>query len=183
MSSFLSELSTWIQTHQPLVVAVGVPILTAISAGFVSVFVTRMNLITQRSEQELQKRIWVLDQERKNLEQLKELFIEFSTVTFTMHMQAKNPYVDGESDKIKKSDAIVRYNQIIGLICRSNLMAGFDDFELEKIEGAMWYELTHGFEKVDENEVDMRAADERFAAVSRRVIARLQQKLYEKAAQ
>ncbi len=178
MSGFLGDVSNWIQDHQALVVAVGIPILTAIAAGIVALSTTRMNFAANASDRELQKRIWVLDQKKMELEKLRKLCVEFSTLTFAMKVDVENPFTHGGANQISANAAHENTERLIALISEANLLIVFADEEAEKLSPAMWYE----FESIKPHQdLDTRQPEDRFAAVSKRYIHRAQKRLFEEA--
>jgi hypothetical protein len=177
---WLNTLNAFIASHQALVVALGVPLVTALAAAIVSLITTRMNLRAQALDRALQKKMWVLDNKKRDLEQLRSHLAEFSSLTFGMSLDLNNPDTHGGADKIAKEIVSENYSRIVELIANTNLVTGFHCDEIEKVTPAMWYELEV---LGDQKPQEQWKPDDRFAAVCRRVIWRLEQQLYEEAPQ
>ncbi len=180
MSDVFLSISNWIQAHQPLVVAVGVPFLTALAAGTVSFFTTRMNLRAQELDRELQKKLWVLEDHKKELLRLSEFFEEFLVITLKLGSREVNKSRERKKYNEYEQSQFERMHELVG---KSQFITNLRDPEMPKAVKAMWHELELLGAKQSGEEVEPVPPHERLAAVSQRIVHRLRDQLYQEAVQ
>lgn len=80
--AFLSDLNSWIIDHQAITVAVGVPLLSAVSASIVALITNRSSIRASERERRLQVQSKLADIEAARLNDLREDLTTLLTLTF-----------------------------------------------------------------------------------------------------
>ncbi|WP_171173028.1 hypothetical protein [Ruegeria sp. HKCCD8929] len=173
--NWVAAANLFISENKALVVAVGVPVLTAIAAGIVSFVTTTMNLKAQKLDRALQKKLWVLEAKKRELSDFKSLLAQFEATAFQMSIDLKTGLSSGTAGRIPKEDASSAIFQLIRLMAEINLVTTFEDPEGNELEQAMNAEFASVVNGVP---VDGVLPERRFAAVSARIVARLEGQLY-----
>ena len=104
MGYSLTEINQWIADHQSLVVAVGVPALTAIAAGAVSWITTRANLAASRRARLLEAALILANFRQNWINDLREDLARYSALTWDKELQAE---VSAKRDLVTLSASIL----------------------------------------------------------------------------
>lgn len=91
MSSFFDASNVWIQEHQALVVAVGIPILTTVVAGLLSLITNRSTLSAQKRQRFLEKEIKMAEFRQVWINDLRVSFAKFASLDTKVHFDATQP--------------------------------------------------------------------------------------------
>jgi len=181
MDELLTELNSWVASHQSILAVVGIPLLVALSTCVVALQTTRMGLKANQLDRQLQARIWDLEHRKQRLLELRKLLSDFSATTFEADFDMGQGLSSGNPNRVLKDKAIDTTNKLILLLSEANLMLGFDDEEYKDLSEAMWFEIKLLSVSMNQEkrslELKKRKPDERFASISARVMKRLEANL------
>ncbi|MDU8910842.1 hypothetical protein [Aestuariicoccus sp. MJ-SS9] len=125
-NSFLSD-------NQALTVAVGIPILTAIAAGIVSLITTIWNLKAQRLDREQQRKLWIANSEKENLRELREIMAKFEITNFAAQFDIKSGLSSGIKNHLPREEVAKVTREIIEFMVQIELRVPSDDPEFSKL--------------------------------------------------
>ena len=171
MSDILLEINEWIGKHQALVVASGVPILTAVAAGIVTVITTRMNLKAQRLDRELRQKMKRIELEQMKIDQLRAALTEFESVTSRLGFDVRQGLSAGQVNAIPKEIANAAIFQLIDLVAKIAFIVGPKDPDSEALSEALELSLRSVYDPSELKKADI---DQKLIIVGKRIIARLE---------
>lgn len=176
-AGIFENLNTWIGSHQALVVAVGVPILTAISAGAVSYFLNRANLKSQQQDRELQSRMRIFDARLQQLEKLRSAVLRFEKLVFHTSFDATNGLSSGTPNQLSRTIVNRFVEGYIEARIELVLLVDPTDPEVEDLERAI--SENRPFGSTGNSESKPIKSEQSFLQISRRMIARMASKAEE----
>ncbi|MBL4918317.1 hypothetical protein [Szabonella alba] len=172
MSDFWSTANSWVVEHQAIVVAVGLPVLTAIASGVVAYFTNRANLQSQARSRELQRQIRIFDDKKVKIEQFRSAVRRYAAIQLQLSADLTFGLSSGHKDQITRESAKVALEQLISLRLEILLLINSSDPEAGKLDSALDLKVEALSKK--ENSAEFASIDDHFFQICQRVIARME---------
>jgi hypothetical protein len=170
--SVLDTANDWVVAHQALIVAVGIPLLTALAAAIVSYFTNRANLNSQAADRALQARVKLFDERTNRIDRLRSALARFEGMRFYAAMDFSAGLSSGTPRTLTRERASRFTEELTNLMAEIGLLidAGYD--EARQLDEVMKAEISS---ILSNGEIDGIELEKRFFPTSRRLIERLLQ--------
>ncbi|QCO56194.1 hypothetical protein EOK75_10925 [Pseudorhodobacter turbinis] len=168
----LNTWNAWIANHQALVVAVGIPILTALVTVIIAYFTNKANLRAQTRNRELQKQTRLFDSREKKISELREAFTKLEAISFFMSFDMSQGVSSSEIGKISCEQMNQFVRAFTEIVPKIQLLLPQADPDYTALSEAMWRDLKKQASGVTEpNDATL----EPFVTVAGRVLSRLEE--------
>lgn len=171
MSAFLVEWNKWIIEHQALVVAVGLPLLTALASAIVAVLTNKANLKSQDRDRALQREAKIFDYQMSKTAQLRSAAQRYETTEFLLGLDLNSGRFSGTVQTIPRERANKLLDDLISVMIEISLLVDPSDPEAGSLDAALKVQVR---DYSDDNSLDPSDVSKRFLPVCKRIIARME---------
>lgn len=171
MSAF-ETVDAWIATHQALVVAVGLPVLTAIASGIVAFITTKASLKSQEKDRVLQRQVRLFDDQKKKIEQLRSAVRRYESANFMLGVDLHAGLSSGIAGQIPKATLKDLLEQSTSIMIEIILLVDPNDPDAKGLDAALHLQLmdfSSGDQKFKPEEIE-----QKFFPICRRIIERME---------
>lgn len=168
--SVFDSADAWVASHQALVVAVGIPLLTALAAAIVSYFTNRANLKSHAADRALQARIRLFDERSNRIDRLRSALARFEGLRFFAAIDFGAGLSSGTPQTLTREKATKFTEELTNLMAEIGLLidAGYE--EAKQLDDVMKAEISS---VLSNGEIDGIELEKRFFPTSRRLIEKL----------
>jgi hypothetical protein len=170
--SVLETVDTWIAGHQALVVAVGLPVLTAIASGIVAFITTKASLRSQEKDRALQRQVRLFDDKKATIEQLRSAVRRYQSTTFMLGVDLHAGLSSGIAGQIPKARVKELLEQSISIMIEIILLVDPNDPDAKGLDAALHLQImdfSDGDERLKAEEIE-----QKFFPICRRIVERME---------
>ncbi|WP_333814211.1 hypothetical protein [Tabrizicola sp.] len=173
MKEFLSNWNQWITDHQALVVAVGLPLLTALASAIVAFLTSKASLKSQNRDRAFQREAKIFDYEMSKIAQLRTAAQRYETTEFLLGFDLNSGRLGQEVKTIPRDRANKMIDDLVALMIEISLLVDPADSEAGVLDAALRIQVR---DFSDECNADSGEKSKRFFPVCKRIIDRMEAK-------
>lgn len=173
MKEFLSLWNQWITDHQALVVAVGLPILTALASAIVAFLTNKASLKSQNRDRAFQREAKIFDYEMSKIAQLRTAAQRYETTEFLLGLDLNSGRLGQEVKTIPRDRANKMIDDLVALMIEISLLVDPADPEAGLLDAALRIQVR---DFSDAGNADPGEKSKRFFPVCKRIIDRMEAK-------
>ena len=171
MNTYLADWNLWISEHQALVVAVGLPLLTALASAIVAFLTNKANLKSQNRDRDLQREAKIFDYQMSKVAQLRSAAHKYETTEFLLGLDLNSGRFSGTIQTIPRDRANRLLDDLVSVMIEISLLVDPSDPEAGDLDAALKVQ-TRDFS--GEQIVDPSVVSKRFFPVCKRIITRME---------
>ena len=170
--SYFEDWNAWIAGHQAVVVAVGLPILTALASGIVAFITTKANLKSQERDRALQRQIRRFDDKKARIDQLRSAVLRYESINFRLDADFHHGFSSGIVGQIPKIRVRETLEQTFSTMTEIILLVDPMDPDARTLELSLHHQLLEVSNK--DKELTKDEIEKRFFPICKRIIERME---------
>ena len=167
----LADLNAWIINHQALVVAVGLPVLTALASGIVAFITNAANLKSNEKDRAQQRQVRIFDDRKARIDQMRSAVRRYETANFMLGADLHAGLSSGVAGQIPKLRVKETLEQVISIMIEIILLVDPKDSDAQNLNDALNLQLLNF--SIDDRDADPEQIKKKFFPICQRIIERM----------